>query len=379
MNRLIDKAIVTLCCLALLALGPVGAEQIGWLCLMLAASALAEVVPTRCRTAIALATLACCAVFPTAGAFLPLAAYDAVRCPARIKPVGAALLVVAAVACIRTEAILTALLTCLFLVAAALLSLRTAQAEETAAANRRTRDELQERALSLATKNRDLIDRQGYEVELATLAERARIAREIHDNVGHLLTRATLQVEALRVVHAGEPRVQADFADVGKTLNEALDTVRASVHALNDDACDLSVQMQKAVEGIAANSGLSVDLDVSCERVPANISSCLIAVAREAISNTLRHAAASALSIRCLEHPSFYQLIVTDNGEGKGSGSEAPGMGLTSMRERVEALGGTFTAGPVPDGGWRVFATVPKGRSITSNGSNGAASRKDER
>ena len=65
-----------------------------------------------------------------------------------------------------------------------------------------------------------------------------------------------------------------------------------------------------------------------------------------------------------MEHPSFYQLIVTDDGAGgvqASSRGAAEGMGLASMRERVEALGGTFTAGPrAGSSGWRVFATVPK-------------------
>ena len=207
------------------------------------------------------------------------------------------------------------------------------------------------------------MDRQEYEVELATLAERARIAREIHDNVGHLLTRATLQVEALRVVHAGEPRVQADFADVGATLGEALDTVRASVHALREDSVDLSVQMRKVVADVTAVAPLAVELDVRCDRVPPNACSCLLAVTREALSNVLRHAAAERVVLRCVEHPGFFQLEVTDDGAARSAGGTAAstGMGLASMGERVEALGGTFSAGPVAGGGWRVFATVPKG------------------
>ena len=78
----------------------------------------------------------------------------------------------------------------------------------------------------------------------------------------------------------------------------------------------------------------------------------------------MRHAHANAVTVRCMEHPSFYQLIVTDDGVGGvqaiGRGA-AEGMGLVSMRERIEALGGTCTAGPrAGAGGWRVFATVPK-------------------
>ena len=100
------------------------------------------------------------------------------------------------------------------------------------------------------------------------------------------------------------------------------------------------------------------------EHAPANVANCFAAVLREALSNTMRHACAQTVTVRCMEHPSFYQLIVTDDGSDATPASRsnvAEGMGLGSMRERVEALGGTFTACPrAGAGGWRVFATVPK-------------------
>lgn len=300
----------------------------------------------------------------------PLAFYDIARRVCREHVWGALgigfVFAFALIADLRTDALTarTLLLTAILSVAATLLSLRTAQLEREQQRMRRTRDELQERALALEARNRDLADRQDYEVELATLAERARIAREIHDNVGHQLTRASLQVEALRVVHAGEPSVAADFADVKRTVDEALQLVRASVHALNDNAVDLSVQLERIVEGARSDSGPQVELEVLAEHAPANVANCFAAVLREALSNTMRHAHAKTITVRCMEHPSFYQLIVTDDGAGgvqaSGCGA-AEGMGLSSMRERVEALGGTFTAGPRAGvGGWRVFATVPK-------------------
>lgn len=370
MSRLLDKTIVLLTCLALLVRGPVDAALVSWLCVAVALSCLAEAVPPRLRPIMPLVLLACGALAPGARAYLPLAAYDAVRpwtCAcgraARALPAGAAVLL--ACACVSAGAATAPpLLLCCGL--ACLLSVRSTQMERAAVTNRQTRDALQGRALELSARNRDLLDRQEYEVELATLAERARIAREIHDNVGHLLTRATLQVEALRVVHADDARVQADFASVGATLGEALDTVRASVHALREDSVDLSVQMRKTVTDVTSSMPLAVELDVQCERVPANASSCLLAVTREALSNVLRHAAAERVAVRCREHPGFYQLEVVDDGAARSAFAPEPsaasaGMGLASMRERVEALGGTFSAGPAPDGGWRVFATVPKG------------------
>ena len=374
MNRLFDKSIVLACCIAAAMGLAVDARLVAAFCLGVIATSLAEVVQgNRARRVSEAASYACiiAAVFvPPFVPFAPLALYDIARRVRRerIWPALAigAVFVCALVADLRGGVLTTRtlLLTAILSVAATLLSLRTAQLEREQLRMRRTRDELQERALALEARNRDLADRQDYEVELATLAERARIAREIHDNVGHQLTRASLQTEALRVVHADEPGVAADFADVKRTVDEALQLVRANVHALNDNAVDLSVQLERIVEGTRSDGGPQIELEVMAEHAPANVANCFAAVLREALSNTMRHACAQTVTVRCMEHPSFYQLIVTDDGVGEVQASgrgTAEGMGLASMRERIEALGGTFTAGPrAGAGGWRVFATVPK-------------------
>ena len=374
MNRLFDKSIVLACCIAAATGLAVDARLVAAFCLGVIATSLAEVAQgNRARRVSEAASYACiiAAVFvPPFVPFAPLAFYDIARRVRREHAwvalgIGSAF-ALALVADLRTDALTsrTLLLTAILSVAATLLSLRTAQLEREQKRMRRTRDELQERALALEARNRDLADRQDYEVELATLAERARIAREIHDNVGHQLTRASLQAEALRVVHADEPGVAADFADVKRTVDEALQLVRVSVHALNDNAVDLSVQLERIVEGTRSDGGPQIELEVMAEHAPANVANCFAAVLREALSNTMRHACAQTVTVRCMEHPSFYQLIVTDDGVGEVQASgrgTAEGMGLASMRERIEALGGTFTAGPrAGAGGWRVFATVPK-------------------
>ena len=362
------------CCIAA-ALGlAVDACLVAAFCLGVAVASLTEIAQgERARRAGEAASYAyiMVAVFvPSFVPFAPLALYDIARRVRRehvwVALGAGAIFVCALVAYAHAGALPTRalLLTAILSVAATLLSLRTAQLEREQERMRRTRDELQERALALEARNRDLADRQDYEVELATLAERARIAREIHDNVGHQLTRASLQTEALRVVHANEPGVAADFADVKRTVDEALQLVRSSVHALNDNAANLSVQLERIVEGARSDGGPQIELEVLAEHAPANVANCFAAVLREALSNAIRHACAHAVTVRCMEHPSFYQLIVTDDGAGgvqASSRGTAEGMGLGSMRERVEALGGTFTAGPrAGAGGWRVFATVPK-------------------
>ena len=134
----------------------------------------------------------------------------------------------------------------------------------------------------------------------------------------------------------------------------------------NVSSCDgaSSAQLERIAEGARSDGGPQIELEVLAEHAPANVANCFAAILREALSNTMRHARAQNVTVRCMEHPSFYQLIVTDDGTGAtktNSRGIAEGMGLGSMRERVEALGGTFTAGPRAGApGWRVFATVPK-------------------
>ena len=374
MNRLFDKSIVLACCIAA-ALGlAVDACLVAAFCLGVVVASLTEIAQgeraRRAGEAASYAYIMVTVFVPSFVPFAPLALYDIARRVRRehvwVALGAGAIFVCALVAYAHAGALPTRalLLTAILSVAATLLSLRTAQLEREQERMRRTRDELQERALALEARNRDLADRQDYEVELATLAERARIAREIHDNVGHQLTRASLQTEALRVVHANEPGVAADFADVKRTVDEALQLVRSSVHALNDNAANLSVQLERIVEGARSDGGPQIELEVLAEHAPANVANCFAAVLREALSNAIRHACAQTVTVRCMEHPSFYQLIVTDDGAGgaQASGRNVTGgMGLGSMRERVEALGGTFTAGPrAGAGGWRVFATVPQ-------------------
>ena len=99
------------------------------------------------------------------------------------------------------------------------------------------RDAVQEDRLALAERTRDLAERQDLEVSCAVLAERARIAREIHDNVGHLLTRSVLQMEALAVTHEDDPALAKELAAPPSTRPSApcgpactTCTTRPSIH-----------------------------------------------------------------------------------------------------------------------------------------------------
>jgi len=126
---------------------------------------------------------------------------------------------------------------------AALLALRTVQEEAARRSLHAVRDDLREKVLTLQDTNAQLLQAQDYELRAAALAERTRIAREIHDGVGHLLTRLLLQVKALQIVHREEPDVVADLTTLDGGLDEALDSMRRSVHALSDEGEELATSL----------------------------------------------------------------------------------------------------------------------------------------
>ena len=352
----------------------VDARLVAAFCLGVIATSLAEVAKgertRRVSKAASYAYIIAAVFAPPFVPFAPLALYDIAR-RVRREHVWVALgigvaFVFALVADLRADALTarTLLLTAILSVAATLLSLRTAQLEREQQRMRRIRDELQERALALEARNRDLADRQDYEVELATLAERARIAREIHDNVGHQLTRASLQTEALRVVHADEPRVAADFADVKRTVDEALQLVRTSVHALNDNAVDLSVQLERIVEGARSDGGPQIELEVMAEHAPANVANCFAAVLREALSNTMRTLAPmlslyDAWSIRRFTSSSLPTMARAGFKQAAGERHRRHGARLHARAHRG-AWRHLYRRPARRAGGWRVFVTVPK-------------------
>ena len=245
---------------------------------------------------------------------------------------------------------------------AALLALRTVQEAEARRSLHVVRDDLREKVLTLQDMNAQLLQAQDYELRAAALAERTRIAREIHDGVGHLLTRLLLQVKALQVVHRDAPGVVDDLTTLDDGLDEALDSMRRSVHALSDDGEELATSLNL----LGSRCGIdSVSVDCSTEvEPPATVARCVVAVVREALTNAARHGGARSARVAVTDYPAFWQVTVDNDGivpaEGEPvvDGRGGSGLGLRSMTERVEALGGRVRITPRPR--FTVFATIPK-------------------
>ncbi|WP_137652129.1 sensor histidine kinase [Bifidobacterium moukalabense] len=201
-------------------------------------------------------------------------------------------------------------------------------------------------------------------VRSAILSERTRIAREIHDNVGHLLTRAIMQSEASQVVAriSGQDAAARGFEDIHATVNEAMTMVRRSVHDLKDRGTDFTAQIGAASQAM----GLEVVLDNAIDDAPAAVARCFATTIREALNNTVRHSDARAVHVTLRDMPALWQLVVQDDGHAISTEShDDGGIGLADIEERARALGGSAVCGPY-HGGWRVFVSVPKSKEASS-------------
>lgn len=366
---LVDKGVILCGCvlLALLA-GEVDAVAVIWLLLAVATSGL-SMATDRWRWVVAvpagyllLGTLATASV---AGA--PLAVHDL----ARIAALGTRRQrVVAAIGCApflvfvagRVPGTPVLALVPVICALAALLALRTTEEETTRARLHAMRDDLREKVLALQDANARLLQAQDHELRAAALSERTRIAREIHDGVGHVLTRLLLRVKALQVTHRDEPGVVADLATLDSDLGEALDSMRRSVHALSEEGEELATSLNL----LGSRCGIAkVDVDCSTQtEPPPAVARCVAAVVRETLTNAARHGRAASARVAVTDYPAFWQVTVDNDGivppgdETLLDGGGNAGLGLRSMTERVEALGGRVRITPRPR--FTVFATIPR-------------------
>ena len=139
-----------------------------------------------------------------------------------------------------------------------------------------TRDSSTELEYMLKRRNKELIESQDDSISNATLKERNRIAREIHDNVGHMLSRTILQTGALMTIYKEEP-LHGQIQSINDSLNEAMNNIRESVHDLHDEAVDLKLSVVEIIKSIKDRYVIDFDYDMS-DKVSRNIKYCFISL-----------------------------------------------------------------------------------------------------
>ena len=202
---------------------------------------------------------------------------------------------------------------------------------------------------------------------LAVSDERARIARELHDVVGHSVSVMTVQASAVRrLLDPDQEKEREALEVVEQTGREALAEMRRMVGVLRrpEEAPALAPQpslehLEKLVEQVR-EAGLRVDVRVEGDAVqlPASVDLTAYRLVQEGLTNALKHARAQRAEVIVRYDDGHVEVTVSDDGRGGGDG-EKGGHGLVGMRERVSVYGGELQAGPRPEGRYRLRARLP--------------------
>jgi signal transduction histidine kinase len=207
---------------------------------------------------------------------------------------------------------------------------------------------------------------------LAVLEQRTRFARELHDVVAHHMSLMAIRAESAphRLGALPEP-VRAEFGSLSESARQALADMRRLLSVLRSDQ-PTAYAPQPGLEDLpglisaARQAGMTVELTAppALDEVPPSAGVCAYRIVQEALSNAGRHAVGAPVAV-CVGRGAGTVTLRVTNGPGVPAGQRAdghrPGHGLTGMRERVQLLGGSLSAGPAPGGGFVVSAVLPLG------------------
>jgi signal transduction histidine kinase len=220
----------------------------------------------------------------------------------------------------------------------------------------------------LAVAHAQLREYSAQVEELSIVRERNRIAREIHDTLGHSLTLLAVQLEtAMQHEMRGDPRLHEELVEARQVAKNCLTDVRYSVEALRPAEVS-SGSLQEQLRRLAATGApisqelqISLDLEEAPLLFPPEVHLTLYRCAQEALTNIRKHAHATRVLLRLSADDEQVELTVLNNDQRATTEQEqhAPGFGLQGMRERVTSLGGSLRAGPEPRQGWRVEVLIP--------------------
>jgi signal transduction histidine kinase len=241
-----------------------------------------------------------------------------------------------------------------------------------------SRTRAEELLAELEASHRQLQEYAGQVAELATTRERNRLARDIHDMLGHYLTVINVQLEKAQVFREKKPQ-EADQAvsDAKRLASEALQDVRRSVGALRttQELPEFTASLTELVERVQSdNCTAELNMEGDKESFSKQGLLALYRVVQEGLTNVQRHAGASHIWIDLHFGEQEASLVLRDNGHGFDASSwqqEGPGRdggyGLQGLQERLELLGGGVQIESAPDQGTMLRVTLPKNGAILIN------------
>jgi signal transduction histidine kinase len=218
---------------------------------------------------------------------------------------------------------------------------------------------------SVAVELSRLVAREALQrVVTAQEAERRRLARELHDETGQALTSILLGLRSVEEAAGPEQRHVA-VDGLRELVRSTLQDVRQLAVDLRPTALDdfgLVPALERLTTSLAESTGIAVDLEtvLQGERLPPEVETALYRIVQEALTNIVKHARASRVSVVVTRRSGSVTAVIEDDGLGFDPGSaRADGLGLVGMRERVALLGGRLTMESTPGAGTTCIAEVP--------------------
>lgn len=208
---------------------------------------------------------------------------------------------------------------------------------------------------------------QEKEKELAVAEERVRLARDIHDGLGHHLTVLSIQLQAADKLVERNPQAAVEAIRISRAeAQAALEEVRRSVGVMRaspSDSRPLPELLAGLVRDFDERTGLSTSFEQSGDlpHLPDFSGQTIFRAVQEGLTNAQKHGkSVSRIQVKLTREPNAVVLVLRDDGQAAESAAPGKaGYGLTGLRERVEQLGGTFRAGPEQDGGFGIELRIP--------------------
>ena len=230
----------------------------------------------------------------------------------------------------------------------------------------------QRRARTVAEQQRERLRELTQRLVTAQEDERLRISRELHDEAGQALTSLKISLDLLRSgLPAEQESLRARLADVAGLADETMETLRTLAHDLRPpglDAFGLNVALEGLCYDFSARTALPVRYHgLDLPELPTAVALSMYRLVQEALTNTAKHAEATQVVVNVARGDGQLELSIADNGKGFPAEADAPrqrgGIGLVSMRERAELLGGTLDIETSPGQGTRLIAGIPLERA----------------
>jgi len=217
---------------------------------------------------------------------------------------------------------------------------------------------------ALAEANQKLRQYAAQVEELAVAQERNRLAREIHDGLGHYLTSINIQLKAAQAIAANDPAQAGEAIANAQTLTqEALADVRRSISALRADPATSRPLPETIGRLLSENTaaGLKGEFVVAGPPRPLSpqVEYTLYRVAQEGLTNVRKHAHATRADLRLAYAEHSVRLTLNDDGVGSDDNAASGGFGLVGLRERIELVGGTLKVSTAPNQGFSIEVEIP--------------------